>query len=109
ARSPPPRRCSSAGWPARASSISPRGSPCSLASSASSTPGRAGGGGAGGPPSPPTRPSLRHAWLSEAYLHAGRITEARVAAERALALARAHKEQGNEGWGLGMFGEGAAG
>src|SRR4029450_12071877 len=50
----------------------------------------------------------RHAWLSEAYLHAGRITEARVAAERALALARAHKEQGYEGWGPRMVGGGAA-
>ena len=37
ARSPPPRRCWSEAWPARASSISPHGCPCSPASSASST------------------------------------------------------------------------
>ncbi len=42
--------------------------------------------------------SLLLAYLSEAYLLAGRREEARQSAERALDLARDHKERGYEGW-----------
>jgi tetratricopeptide (TPR) repeat protein len=43
-------------------------------------------------------------WLSEAYLLAGRLEEARPGAERALALARTHKERGHEAWALRLLG-----
>ena len=39
--------------------------------------------------------SLRTIWLSEAYLLAGREADARAAAQRALGLARQHKERGH--------------
>jgi tetratricopeptide (TPR) repeat protein len=52
--------------------------------------------------------SLRTIWLSEAYLLAGREADARAAAERALGLARQHKEKGNEAYTLRLLGEIAA-
>jgi tetratricopeptide (TPR) repeat protein len=47
--------------------------------------------------------SLLLAYLSEAYLLAGRHDDARQNAERALDLARAHKEAGYEGWALRLL------
>jgi tetratricopeptide (TPR) repeat protein len=49
--------------------------------------------------------SLRTIWLSEAYLMAGREADARAAAQRALGLARQHKERGHEAWTLRLLGE----
>jgi tetratricopeptide (TPR) repeat protein len=47
--------------------------------------------------------SLLLAYLSETYLLAGRHADARQNAERALDLARAHKEAGYEGWALRLL------
>ena len=52
--------------------------------------------------------SLRLAWLGEAHLLAGQPDRATEAAERALALARGHKERGNEAQALWLLGEVAA-
>ena len=52
--------------------------------------------------------SLRVGYVSEAYLLAGRMQEAVQRAERALDLARAHKERGHEAWALRLLGEIAA-
>jgi class 3 adenylate cyclase len=52
--------------------------------------------------------SLRTIWLSEAYLLAGRMADARAAAQRALGLARQHKERGYEAYTLRLLGEIAA-
>jgi class 3 adenylate cyclase/tetratricopeptide (TPR) repeat protein len=52
--------------------------------------------------------SLRRIWLSEAYLLAGREADARAAAQRALGLARRHKERGHEAYTLRLLGEIAA-
>ena len=49
--------------------------------------------------------SLRSIRLSEAYLLAGREADARAAAQRALGLARQHKERGYEAYTLWLFGE----
>ena len=49
--------------------------------------------------------SLRTLWLSEAYLLAGRDANARAAAQRALGLARQHKERGHEAYTLRLLGE----
>ena len=49
--------------------------------------------------------TLRVGYVSEAYLLAGRMQEAVHFAERALNLARAHKERGHEAWALRLFGE----
>jgi tetratricopeptide (TPR) repeat protein len=46
--------------------------------------------------------------LSEAYLLAGRLDEARLSAERALNLARTHQERGSEAWTLRLLGDLAA-
>jgi tetratricopeptide (TPR) repeat protein len=46
--------------------------------------------------------------LSEAYLLASRLEEAQTFAEGALALVRAHKEQGLEAWAPRLLGETAA-
>jgi tetratricopeptide (TPR) repeat protein len=46
--------------------------------------------------------------LGEAQMLAGRLEEAHALAERALALTRAHKEQGNEAYALRLLGEIAA-
>jgi tetratricopeptide (TPR) repeat protein len=43
--------------------------------------------------------------LGEAQLLAGRLEEAQALAERALALARAHQERGNEAYALRLLGE----
>ncbi len=43
--------------------------------------------------------------LGEGYLLAHRPREARDAAERALAIARAHSEKGHEGWALHLLGD----
>ena len=53
--------------------------------------------------------SLLLAYLGEAYLLAGRHEDARQSAEQALALARAHKEPGYEGWALRLLAEIALG
>jgi tetratricopeptide (TPR) repeat protein len=52
--------------------------------------------------------SLRVGYVSEAYLLAGHMQEAVHFAERALDLARAHKERGHEAWALRLLGEIAA-
>jgi predicted ATPase/class 3 adenylate cyclase len=52
--------------------------------------------------------SLRTIWLGEAYLLAGREADARAAAQRALGLARQHKERGHEAYTLRLIGEIAA-
>jgi len=52
--------------------------------------------------------SLRTVWLSEAYLLGGREADARATAQRALDLARQHKERGNEAYTLRLLGEIAA-
>jgi tetratricopeptide (TPR) repeat protein len=56
----------------------------------------------------PEGQSLRTIWLSEAYLLAERETDARAAAQRALGLARRHKERGYEAYALRLLGEIAA-
>jgi tetratricopeptide (TPR) repeat protein len=53
-------------------------------------------------------PSRLVIYVSEAYLLAGRMQEAVQLAERALDLARTHKERGNEAWALRLLGEVAA-
>jgi len=50
----------------------------------------------------------RTIWLSEGYLLAGRETDARAAAHRALGLARQHKERGYEAYTLRLLGDIAA-
>jgi tetratricopeptide (TPR) repeat protein len=52
--------------------------------------------------------AIRAAWLSHAYLLAGRRGEAAGAAACGLALARRHKERGHEAWALRLLGEIAA-
>src|SRR5262249_15816568 len=52
--------------------------------------------------------ALYVAWLSEAYLLAGRREEASAGAARALAHARAKQERGHEAWALRLLGEIAA-
>jgi tetratricopeptide (TPR) repeat protein len=52
--------------------------------------------------------SLRTISLSEGYLLAGREADARAAAQRALGLARQHKERGYEDYTLRLLGEIAA-
>jgi class 3 adenylate cyclase/tetratricopeptide (TPR) repeat protein len=49
--------------------------------------------------------SLWTIWLSEAYLLAGREADAGAAAQRALGLARQHKERGHEAYTLLLLGE----
>ena len=46
--------------------------------------------------------------MGEAHLLAGRLGEAHTLAERALALARAHQERGDQAYALRLFGEIAA-
>src|SRR5262249_55310019 len=46
--------------------------------------------------------------LSEAYLLAGRLEEARQRAEQAVDLARQYKQRGNEAWALWLLGESTA-
>jgi tetratricopeptide (TPR) repeat protein len=46
--------------------------------------------------------------LSEAYMRAGRLEEAHALAERALALAHAHHERGNQAYALRLLGDIAA-
>jgi sugar phosphate isomerase/epimerase len=53
--------------------------------------------------------SLLLGYLGEAYLLAGRHEDAHHTAEQALALARAHKEPGYEGWALRLLAEIALG
>jgi tetratricopeptide (TPR) repeat protein len=49
--------------------------------------------------------ALRVAWLSEAYLLAGRLDEAYTQAQRALEYARVHQERGHEAYALRLLGE----
>jgi tetratricopeptide (TPR) repeat protein len=51
--------------------------------------------------------SLAHtvAWLSEAYLLAGRLEEARQRATQALDHARQYQQRGNQAWALWLLGE----
>jgi tetratricopeptide (TPR) repeat protein len=49
--------------------------------------------------------SLRLAWLSEAYLLAGRVEDALDAAGQALRRARQQRERGDEVWVLRLLGE----
>jgi len=49
--------------------------------------------------------SIRVAYLSEAYLRAGRMEDAIRFARRALDHSRNHKERGNEAWALRLLGE----
>lgn len=49
--------------------------------------------------------ALRVAWLSEAYLCAGRTDDARHRAQQALQLAQTHQEQGNQAYALRLLGE----
>jgi predicted ATPase/class 3 adenylate cyclase len=53
-------------------------------------------------------PSRLVIYVSEVYLLAGRMQEAVRLAERALDLARTHKERGHEAWALRLLGEIAA-
>jgi class 3 adenylate cyclase/tetratricopeptide (TPR) repeat protein len=46
-----------------------------------------------------------HVWLSEAYLHLGRLDEALALAVRGLELCRAHARQGEQAWALRLLGE----
>jgi tetratricopeptide (TPR) repeat protein len=48
------------------------------------------------------------AWLSETYLLAGRLAEAKIWAERALQMSREHKERGNQAYALRLLGAIAA-
>jgi tetratricopeptide (TPR) repeat protein len=47
----------------------------------------------------------RVTWLGEVYLSAGRLDDAVRQAERALNLARAHKDRGHEAWALRLLGD----
>ena len=49
--------------------------------------------------------ALRVAWLSEAYLLAGRLDEASTQAQHALEFSRAHQERGHEAYALRLLGE----
>ena len=49
--------------------------------------------------------ALRVAWLSEAYLLAGRLDEAYTQAQYALEFSRAHQERGHEAYALQLLGE----
>ena len=48
------------------------------------------------------------AWLSEAYLLAGRLEDARQRAAQALDLARQYQQRGNQAWALWLLGESTA-
>ena len=48
------------------------------------------------------------AWLSEAYLLAGRLEEARQRAAQAVDLARQYQQRGNQAWALWLLGESTA-
>src|SRR5262249_671389 len=52
--------------------------------------------------------ALCHLALGEARVLAGHLEEAQALAERALALARAHQEQGNQAYALRLLGDIAA-
>ena len=49
--------------------------------------------------------ALRIVWLGEAYLLAGRLSEAYTQAQRVLEFSRAHKERGHEAYALRLLGE----
>jgi class 3 adenylate cyclase/tetratricopeptide (TPR) repeat protein len=52
--------------------------------------------------------TLMATWLSEAYLLAGRLEEARQRATQALDLARQHQQRGIQAWALWLLGESTA-
>src|SRR5262249_30069866 len=54
------------------------------------------------------RLALFVAWLSEAYLLAGRLEEARQRAAQAVELAGQYKQRGNQAWALWILGESTA-
>jgi tetratricopeptide (TPR) repeat protein len=54
------------------------------------------------------RLALMVAWLSEAYLLAGRLEEARQRAMQAVELARQYKQRGTQAWALWLLGESTA-
>ena len=54
------------------------------------------------------RLALFVAWLSEAYLLAGRLEEACQRAAQAVDLARQYKQRGNQAWALWLLGESTA-
>ena len=49
--------------------------------------------------------ALRIVWLGEAYLLAGRLSEAYAQAQRVLEFSQAHKERGHEAYALRLLGE----
>jgi tetratricopeptide (TPR) repeat protein len=53
----------------------------------------------------PRRLALFVAWLSEAYLLAGRLGDAHQRAAQALDLARQYQQRGNQAWALWLLGE----
>ena len=57
---------------------------------------------------PRRRLALFVAWLSEAYLLAGRLEDARQRAAQALDLARQYKQCGRQAWALWLLGESTA-
>src|SRR6266436_2827748 len=54
------------------------------------------------------RLALMVAWLSEAYLLAGRLEEAHQRAAQALDLARQYQQRGHQAWALWLLGESTA-
>jgi tetratricopeptide (TPR) repeat protein len=56
----------------------------------------------------PRRLALFVAWLSEAYLLAGRLGDAHQRAAQALDLARQYQQRGNQAWALWLLGESTA-
>jgi tetratricopeptide (TPR) repeat protein len=57
---------------------------------------------------PRRRLALFVAWLSEAYLLAGRLGDAHQRAAQALDLARQYQQRGNQAWALWLLGESTA-
>ena len=56
----------------------------------------------------PWRLALLVAWLSEAYLLAGRLEDARQRAAQAVELARQYQQRGHQAWALWLLGESTA-
>src|SRR6266446_1225163 len=56
----------------------------------------------------PRNLALLVAWLSEAYLLAGRLEDARTRAAQAVDLARQYQQRGTQAWALWLLGESTA-